>query len=281
MASSIQPDGLQVDSFVFWGGRPAFESLQTPLTSRWFRIFSSWTVRKYLARLQEKEEEYTNVPEISALPLVEGDRILRRQIRRNKRNQFENKSSNAPKRPEPREQLSASSTRKAKIGFHLHLTTCDKEEITKWINVWKEQAVDQTFLFTVLLSNLVEANCVSEMKSHFTMVKDSGMIFEVFQKDEMVFALHACKTPNKVLESSGLDELIFYDASTARGQQRSSVPLRQVRISDSVASSFRCLGEPQQPNYCSGYSVIDCYDFQYVSQEPKGSAEEIMEAKAF
>lgn len=300
VASSAQPDGLQVDNFVFWGGIPAWEHHQYKYSNNpvsalgLFKAISSWTH----ARSSFSAEEYLNVPE-TVLPA--GESIA--DLLKGNESQTPHGSSSPvipvkgtkQKEPEDEGVLRSSTPGKPKIGFFLHLTDCDQQEVERWRSFWAEEqrVVDQPFLFAVVLAPKVIEECISQLESNLSATQIDHWSFQVFKSKEARMAFRRCHRPETFVTGTrvgGLDELIYYDASSiVKPNADLRAHMRQFLLGPNVVPSFRCTAqELQKPNYCNSNTmnnkivVHDCLEFHYVpSLQHEGSAVSIKDQWAF
>lgn len=303
-APTLLEEGLQVDHFVFWGGIPAWErsyETKNPV-GVWLLKVMEWAGAP---RLQQHPSPVVvpadeDVPFARATSLAEANVVIKRQIRHNKKNHRSSSSNSTTKediqelerrseseheeesRPAERalDQEISTATEATpitdsvdpKIGFVLHLPSCDREAIASWQKVWTEQALDQPFLFHVLLGGTADEACAAALQGELKGVGDDAIDYQVTRNNHMALALQTCRTENDLLQQLGLDELLYYDASKAVGRIRSSAMVRRFQLQQSSSSSFVCSGGQQKPAFCDD-AVLDCSWFQYAPPPPPGTQE--------
>lgn len=266
--ANIGEEGLQVDHFVFWGGIPAWErslEAKNPVSVGLFK-FMSWAnsnsnnlrVPTVVAPATEAEEAMLFT---TATPLSEANTVLRRQIRHNKKKHGHSKEDGSRKSASgdtsQQDSSATASSPQPKIGFLLHLPSCDREEIARWQKVWNEQALDQPFHFQILLGSTVEESCVAALESELQDTKN--MIYQVTQNSHMAMGLQTCHH-GSLLEQ--LDEFLYYDVSKATGRLRSSASIRRYQRTPKMQSSFQCVGQQQRLAFCDE-TILECPWFQY------------------
>lgn len=269
--ANLGEEGLQVDHFVFWGG--AWEGDKRKYSynpvSVGFSKFMSWANRykpPILVAAPTTPEDVENLLINSATSLSQASLKMKRQIRHNKKMHDGSREDVAARDDGSESAASAkekeAATSKPKIGFVLSLPSCDREAVVRWQKVWKEQALDQPFLFQILLGSNVEESCAAALRAKLPNTEDM-IYYQIYRNDHMAMALQTCQNLNQVETTlEGLDEFLYYDASKAIGRLRSSATIRRFQKRP-LPSSFQCTtGEPRKPAFCED-TVLDCPWFQY------------------
>lgn len=215
---------------------------------------------------------------LSASPktLEESKIILRRQIRQRKRSHPTTTSRYSEEQLHLQGQGHDTSAQRKQqpphptIGFVLHLPSCDKGAVAKWQTVWHEQAIDQPFLFHVLLGSAVDKSCLVDLQSDLLVNNnnnnnnDDTILYQVSQNEQLALTLQTCQSPQtNVLPLLQLEQVLYYDATKAQGRLRSSAVLRRFLAPSVRSSVFACTGGGQhKPVFCDD-SVLECPWFQY------------------
>jgi hypothetical protein len=226
------------------------------------------TTEESTAAIATATDATENLPLIATPKTLEESKIiLRRQIRQRKRSHPATTSRNSEQVPDKTQ---------PRIGFVLHLPSCDRVAVAKWQSAWREQSIDQPFLFQVLLGSPVDKSCLVDIQSDLLARNNNNnnnnndpMIYQVSQNEHLALMLQTCQSPQNVLQSLQLEQALYYDATKATGRLRSSAVIR--RFSAPAVSVFACTGGGQQkPAFCDD-SVLECPWFQY-SPPTEGAA---------
>jgi len=177
----------------------------------------------------------------------------------------------------------ATTTRKKKrptIGFLLLLNTCDQHTTMLshwWQEVWRNQIVDQPYLFHIVLTSSANRTCIQTLRTQFTSRSrdddEELAIYRVTQDEQDAALVRAASCEHLSRETPLLNvisvrELLYCNGATSKLRLFQHKRYEQKAQAPSSLSSFHCASGGERPHKCEKETsfALDCPWFQYVSR---------------
>lgn len=221
----------------------------------------------------------------SSSPLAEVKLALRRQIRHSQKvhqQRISSKETVQEDEPGSSPQSTLESTKNQPpnpaIGFILHLNTCNRTDIGHWQKVWKQQKIDQAFLFFILMTPTVDDSCIEEVQSELRQQQAStrnvskddhtGMfVYQVSRNQKVIKNLRSCGEKDDLLNTLKLQEVLYHDGSKEGLRPETTSNTWHFQNNNTMhkqpVASFKCgVKENKKAARCEN-SVKACRSFQY------------------